>query len=1142
MAAPASLRGRVVEKGSGLPVPGARVLANSGKERDPLQHGLIGVASFAFFTEEEDEDEASPTGSPAAATTDASGAFQFAAEAVGRREVRLSIHSDWHFLPEAVPARASGGEEIVLVAERGGRIEGSVLGEDGRAVSGAKVVVVGSGGESTGFSIGLDPTFGGRVTREVETGDKGAFAIGGLPPGGPYLVSARGGGLTPVEAQTKRIVRGEVFRLELRAGAGGSIEGLVRMAEGPPVAGARVHARQEQSIVWPLFTQPPEYETTTGPDGRFRLANVKPGRVRLAAWTDTHVSAKPEGVPSRRAREKDEGIEVRSGKTAGPVEVLLRPGLVVGGTVVGPDGGPIADAEVSVSAWGLDDSPILGSRRGAGTRTRRSRTDTAGEFRFEGLPDDPIYNVVARKEPFARAATQARGTKTDIRLVLEPAGAIAGVVIDAERDEPVARFTVEAARGVRHFSVHGLPQATVQSAEEAGGGSPAPVVFEVTAPEGEGASQVPPGALAELAEATAGLGRVRREFDDATGKFLLPGLGAGKYSVSVRAEGYLRNEMPGVGVVRGETTRGLIFSLVRGSSIAGRVLGPDGGPAAGARLLARRSTEEQRSGFPFEALLFGAGEGTRSKTGEDGSFVLENLQPGTYDVVASAEASARGILERVEVGPAERREGVEIRLRAGGTLAGTVKDRKGRPLGGRGVMALSLGAAEGERTESGADGAYEIRGLEKGSYFVYLMKEGSVEVPFLGGGIQLQTASVRAGEKTQLDLIDEAAGGCRVFGVVRSGGEGFGEATVAAVRGENGLFPGLPASIETARADAEGRYAFEALAPGEYRFRFGTAGLGDLEDATEVEAEVPDSEEFRLDLTIPDAGVAGRIIESATGMALEGIHVRLLREKDVERPVWWGIESAPRRTSGADGSFRYEHVAPGSYALVAWDARRGKSGEREPVAFAPARVDLRVEAGRAVPEAVVRMEPGGALRLTFSSTAGGAAVEGLAEVESAEALLPGRDLEGISEGVFAVEGLAPGTYAVLVLPARHAATRVEGIEVARGARTERAVALERGIALSATLLDSRGERVQDARFEVLGAGGRQLTPAGAAAAFARLYGGTLQGGEEAGDPDLVGRFAPGTYRVRATRGGKEVASEAVELAGAEPRTVTLRER
>ncbi|HKB15587.1 MAG TPA: carboxypeptidase regulatory-like domain-containing protein, partial [Planctomycetota bacterium] len=435
---------------------------------------------------------------------------------------------------------------------------------------------MGSGAGSTGFSMGFDSMVGGTVTREVEAGDRGGFAVGGLPPGGPYLVSAHGGGLTPVEARANRIVRGEVFRLDLRAGAGGSIEGIVRTAEGPPVAGARVHARQEQSVVWPLLAPPPEYETTTGPDGRFRLANVKPGRVRVTAWTNTHVSGQPESAPSDSGRENDQGIEVRSGKTAGPVEILLRPGLILAGTVAGPEGGPIADAEVSVSAWGWSDSPILGSHRGVGPRTRRARTGAGGEFRFEGLPGDPFYDVVARKEPFARARTQEHGTRTDLRLVLEPAGAIAGVVVDAEKDEPVSRFTVEAARGARPFSVPGLPQATGQSAERAGGESPEPVVLEVKGPGREGASLVPPGALQGLVEATSVSERVRKEFDDANGRFLLPGLGAGTYSVSVRAEGFLPNDLPGVRVLRGESTRGLIFSLVRGSSIAGRVLDPDG--------------------------------------------------------------------------------------------------------------------------------------------------------------------------------------------------------------------------------------------------------------------------------------------------------------------------------------------------------------------------------------------------------------------------------------------------------------------------------------------------------------------------------------------------------------------------------------
>ncbi|HKB16428.1 MAG TPA: hypothetical protein VKF62_10195, partial [Planctomycetota bacterium] len=421
-------------------------------------------------------------------------------------------------------------------------------------------------------------------------------------------------------------------------------------------------------------------------------------------------------------------------------------------------------------------------------------------------------------------------------------------------------------------------------------------------------------------------------------------------------------------------------------------------------------------------------------------------------------------------------------------------------------------------------------------------KEGGSDVPFLGRGVQYQSASVREAETSRLDFVDEAAGACRVYGVVSSGGETLGEAVVVALRGSAGLLPGMPASFETVQADSRGRYEFSGLAPGEYRFRFGTGGLGELEDAPEVEAEVPDAEEFRLDLAITEASVAGTVVASATGEPVGGIHLRLLRSKDAERSGRWGFEAAPRRTSGADGTFRFEHVAPGSYAILASDGREGESTERESAGFAPARVDVRVEPGRAVPEALVRMEHGGAIRLSFSTRTGEEVEEGLVELDFGGAPLQARELETFSEGAFDAEGLPPGTYEVLVLPAKHAATRVEGIEVTRGARTERAVVLETGIALSASLLDSRGERVQDARFEVLGAGGRRLTPGGAAAALARLFGTFLPGGEEAGDPDLVGRFAPGSYRVRAIRGEREVAAGTVELAGAEPRTVTLREK
>src|SRR5262249_49193404 len=95
--------------------------------------------------------------------------------------------------------------------------------------------------------------------------------------------------------------------------------------------------------------------------------------------------------------------------------------------------------------------------------------------------------------------------------------------------------------------------------------------------------------------------------------------------------------------------------------------------------------------------------------------------------------------------------------------------------------------------------------------------------------------------------------------------------------------------------------------------------------------------------------------------------------------------------------------------------------------------------GRSPPAPVLLPDRGGGVGLEFSSATGEKVEGGWVELESRSALLPRWCLEEvwISEGVYDAAGLAPGTYAAVVFPLGYAATRVEGIEVAREARTER---------------------------------------------------------------------------------------------------------
>jgi protocatechuate 3,4-dioxygenase beta subunit len=145
---------------------------------------------------------------------------------------------------------------------------------------------------------------------------------------------------------------------------------------------------------------------------------------------------------------------------------------------------------------------------------------------------------------------------------------------------------------------------------------------------------------------------------------------------------------------------GIDFRLPRPDArIAGLVLGPDDRPLPGAVV-------STRPGRP----------GQRAVTGEDGAFAIDALVTGSYTLQAEHSGLPPAVLEEVTA----PREDVRLRMPAGALLAGTVRRADGGRATPYTIWAAPSGRAE-ERTAvrqwvHAADGAFELRGLEPGTY------------------------------------------------------------------------------------------------------------------------------------------------------------------------------------------------------------------------------------------------------------------------------------------------------------------------------------------------------------------------------------------------------------------------------------------
>jgi hypothetical protein len=134
---------------------------------------------------------------------------------------------------------------------------------------------------------------------------------------------------------------------------------------------------------------------------------------------------------------------------------------------------------------------------------------------------------------------------------------------------------------------------------------------------------------------------VKTVFTDAAGRFTVPELPAGRYSLSATKGGYVRmsygakrHDRPGtpVNLHEGQQLTGLSLRLPRGGVIAGRILDENGGPGAGVqvRLLQYRMQLGER------VLMPALGGSLMGETTDDrGMYRLYGLPPGEYLVAAS---------------------------------------------------------------------------------------------------------------------------------------------------------------------------------------------------------------------------------------------------------------------------------------------------------------------------------------------------------------------------------------------------------------------------------------------------------------------------------------------------------------------------
>ncbi len=294
--------------------------------------------------------------------------------AVGDRrgEARLDglLPGDWL-------VRTSHGGGVQRVSLSAGVVRGLTLAPI-RTATLDGVVVDDAGQPVADATILLSPPTRGPKTACATSDGEGRFR---LPLFGEQMVSARKTGFcasfeTPVsdEARTS-------LHLVLRP-LGGRVQGSVRDERGAPVPYAQVLVGPEFSMYLARTAdqspqcKPRGEQVVTDAEGRFDVDGVEPGPCDVRAWSAGNAPFAG-------------GVMVNVGATS-TLEIVLRPGALLAGTVTDADGSPVARATVSFGT--------------AGTFAHGSTLSAEdGSYALDSLPIGQV-DVLARKERMEAAA------------------------------------------------------------------------------------------------------------------------------------------------------------------------------------------------------------------------------------------------------------------------------------------------------------------------------------------------------------------------------------------------------------------------------------------------------------------------------------------------------------------------------------------------------------------------------------------------------------------------------------------------------------------------------------------------------------------------------------------------------------------
>ena len=643
---------------------------------------------------------------------------------------------------------------------------------------------------------------------------------------------------------------------ELRRRSAGSIAGTVTAA-GAPIAAASVCAQ-------PRGEHEPRC-TTSDATGSYALAALAPGSYRV--WASA-----PElsGAPWRGpAPGFDEQVAIADGEHRTGIDLVVRAGAVeVRGRVLDVRGRALGGAVVWVR--GADPTPVF---------TTRSTAD--GEFRAWAMPGEIDVNAAADGHVLGLALGVA--PSADVTIVLAPEAVVSGIVVEAGTRRPIGDAEVSIADATARsgadgrFRVSKIPPGRHKpKASSIGGYGEAAesvllglretvddVVIEVhPVAVVAGRIVIDDGATTEPCPPEHGRVDLRRYSGSVSysahtttgGDVLFEGVEPGVYKVVAACRGFLpRASYPDLTVERSDV-EDVVWSVVRGARLTGRVRHRDGTPVADVQVL--HVTPQGATGAAVTVA-------------DDGTFAFDGLAPGRTEVRVLEGADQLGVATAFVLVALDRVATVELELEPrDGSITGVVVDERGRP------SPRTVAVARGPIRRSALTderGAFAITGLEPGAYDVSTLTTTTWGRPVEG---EVAGAMLAAGQIARVRLVTASLEGELAGSVRDARGAPLADVYITAIQ----LDPERRVDLEDAwrRARLALTVAAVTAADGSFRItgvpRDYFAVRAYREGGGEALAERVATDD-RVDLVIRPTGVLAGVVVAADGGAVDDVTV-----------------------------------------------------------------------------------------------------------------------------------------------------------------------------------------------------------------------------------------------------------------------------